>query len=106
MPHVYTNGIATYFEDSALAGASGPAVVLTPGHSVALRMWDEQVPALGDAGYRVIRYDVRGHGRSMAPPTGYTWESYAAALGDLLDRLNAEGPALEAAHTLGLSTGG
>ncbi len=111
MPHVYTNDIATYFEDSALAGDYGPAVVLIHGHSVDLRLWDEQVPALSDAGYRVIRYDVRGHGRSMAPPTGYTWEDYSADLGDLLDRLNVERPAaeslaLDAAHIVGLSMGG
>ena len=111
MPHLYTNGIATYFEDSSLAGDSGPAVILVHGHSVDLRIWDEQVPALSAADYRVIRYDVRGHGRSMAPPTGYTWENYAADLGDLLDRLNVEGPAgeslaLDAAHIVGLSMGG
>ncbi len=111
MPHVYTNGIATYFEDSALAGDSGPAVVLIHGHSVDLRLWDEQVPALSAAGYRVVRYDVRGHGRSMAPPTGYTWENYSSDLGDLLDRLNVERPAaeslaLDAAHIVGLSMGG
>ena len=27
VPHVYTNGIAIYFEDAALGGASGSAVV-------------------------------------------------------------------------------
>src|SRR3989304_6321499 len=43
MHHLYTNGIATYFEDAALGGASGPAVVLIHGHSADLRMWDEQV---------------------------------------------------------------
>jgi len=111
MPHLYTNGIVTYFEDSALAGASGPPVVLIHGHSVDLRLWDEQVPALTAAGYRAIRYDVRGHGRTTAPPTGYTWENYAADLGDLMDRLNVEGPAtespgLDAAHVVGLSMGG
>ncbi len=103
MPHLNTNGIDTYFEDSALAGASGPPVVLIHGHSVDLRLWDEQVPALTAAGYRVIRYDVRGHGRSTAPPTGsgYTWENYAADLHDLLDQVN-----VEAAHIVGLSMGG
>ncbi len=111
MPHLDTNRITTYFEDSAIAGASGSPVVLIHGHSVDLRLWDEQVPALSAAGYRVIRYDVRGHGRSMAPSTGYTWEHYAADLGDLLDRLNAEGPAaeslaLDVVHIVGASMGG
>jgi pimeloyl-ACP methyl ester carboxylesterase len=111
MPHLYTNGIATYFEDAALAGAAGPAVVLIHAHSVDLRMWDGQLPALAAAGFRAIRYDVRGHGRSMAPPSGYTWEHYSADLSDLLDRLNVEGPAaeslaLDAAHLVGASMGG
>ncbi|HEU4759832.1 MAG TPA: alpha/beta fold hydrolase, partial [Dehalococcoidia bacterium] len=80
-------------------------------HSVDLRMWQFQVPALLEAGYRAVRYDVRGHGRSMVPPTGYTWEDYAADLADLLDRLNIERPATEAltvdaAHVVGLSMGG
>jgi pimeloyl-ACP methyl ester carboxylesterase len=101
MPALNTNGIVTYFEDSALAGASGPPVVLIHGHSVDLRLWDEQVPALTAAGYRVIRYDVRGHGRSTAPLSGYTWESYAADLADLMERLS-----VDAVHVVGLSMGG
>jgi pimeloyl-ACP methyl ester carboxylesterase len=101
MPRLNTNGIVTYFEDSAPTGASRPPVVLIHGHSVDLRLWDEQLPALTAAGYRVIRYDVRGHGRSTAPPTGYTWENYAADLADLLDQLG-----VDAAHIVGLSMGG
>ncbi|GAF78041.1 unnamed protein product, partial [marine sediment metagenome] len=101
MPHLNTNGIVTYFEDSAIAGASEPPVVLIHGHSVDLRLWDEQVPALTAAGYRVIRYDIRGHGRSTVPPTGYTWENYAADLADLMERLS-----VDAAHVVGLSMGG
>jgi 3-oxoadipate enol-lactonase len=101
VPYLNTNGIVTYFEDSAPAGDSGPAVVLIHGHSVDLRMWDEQVSALTAAGFRVIRYDVRGHGSTTAPTTGYTWENYAADLADLLDQLD-----VDAAHVVGLSMGG
>jgi pimeloyl-ACP methyl ester carboxylesterase len=97
MPHLNTNGIATFYEDSG----QGPAVVLVHGHSADLRLWDLQAPALVDAGYRVIRYDVRGHGRSTAPPTGYTWENYTLDLRDLLD-----GIAVARAHFVGLSMGG
>ncbi len=100
MPRIDTNGITIFYEDSAPDGG-GPAVVLIHGHSVDLRIWDEQVPALTAAGYRVIRYDVRGHGRSTAPPTGYTWENYAADLGGLLDGLD-----VDAAHLVGHSMGG
>ena len=97
MPRVNTNGIVTLYEDSG----QGPAVVLVHGHSADLRLWDLQVPALVEAGYRVIRYDVRGHGRTTAPATGYTWQNYALDLRDLLDRLG-----VAQAHVVGLSMGG
>ena len=107
MPHAYTNGIVTFYEDSG----DGPAVVLIHGHSLDLRLWQYQVGPLVEAGFRVVRYDVRGHGRSLIPPSGYTWENYSADLAELLDRLNVERPAtqsliVEAAHVVGLSMGG
>jgi 3-oxoadipate enol-lactonase len=107
VPHTYTNNIVTFYEDSG----EGPPVVLIHGYGGDLRLWDAQVPALVDAGFRIIRHDVRGHGRSMIAPEGYTYENYSADLRDLLDRLNVERPAteslsLEAAHLVGLSMGG
>jgi 3-oxoadipate enol-lactonase len=107
VPHTYTNGIVTFYEDSG----EGPPVVLIHGYGADLRLWDAQVPALVAAGFRVIRHDVRGHGRSLIAPDGYTFENYSADLRDLLDRLNVERPAseslsIEAAHLIGLSMGG
>jgi len=107
MPHTYTNGIVTFYEDAG----DGPVVVLIHGHSLDLRMWQYQVTALVDAGFRVVRHDVRGHGRSLIAPSGYTWENYSADLRDLLDRLNVERPTTEtlhvpAVHLVGLSMGG
>lgn len=107
MPHTFTNGIVTFYDDAG----EGPVVVLIHGHSLDSRMWRYQVPALIQAGFRAVRHDVRGHGRSMIPPTGYTWDDYAADLRDLLDRLNVERAASEAldvaqVHIVGLSMGG
>jgi pimeloyl-ACP methyl ester carboxylesterase len=107
MPHTYGNGTVTFYEDSG----EGPAVVLIHGHAADLRIWARQVPELTAAGYRAVRYDVRGHGRSMVPPAGYTWDNYARDLAELLDRLNIERPAskplgVERAHLVGLSMGG
>ena len=98
MPHVSTNDIATFYEDTG----RGPPVVLIHGHSLNLRMWDAQVAPLVDAGYRVIRYDVRGHDQSEAPANGYTWQNYSLDLRDLLGRLRIDPPA----HLVGLSMGG
>ena len=107
VPHTYTNGVVTFYEDAG----DGPVVVLIHGYGADLRLWDAQVEPLREAGFRVIRYDVRGHGRSMIAPDGYTFENYAADLRDLLDRLNVERPvtqslAVEAVHVVGLSMGG
>ena len=99
MPRVDTNRIATFYEDAG----QGPAVVLVHGHGADLRLWELQVPALVEAGYRVIRYDVRGHGRSTVAPTGYTWQNYALDLRDLLAHPTI---AVPRAHVVGLSMGG
>jgi 3-oxoadipate enol-lactonase len=97
VPHIDTNGIVTFYEDTG----HGPPVVLIHGHGSDRRLWDFQVPALVEAGYRVIRYDVRGHSQSSVPPTGFTWENYALDLRGLLDRLD-----VSKAHVVGLSMGG
>ena len=97
MPHTYTNGILTFYEDAG----EGEPLVLVHGHSLDGRMWAYQVPALVEAGFRAVRHDVRGHGRTTVPPEGYTWENYARDLAELLDHLN-----VERAHVVGLSMGG
>ena len=98
MPHASTNDIATFYEEAG----QGPPVVLIHGHTLDLRLWDAQVPLLVDAGYRVVRYDVRGHGQSEAPVTGYTYQNYSLDLRDLLDRLKIDTPV----HLVALSMGG
>ncbi len=97
MPHVSTNGISTYFEDRG----NGPPVVLVHGHSADLSTWRYQIDDLGQAGFRVITYDVRGHGRTDVPATGYTWDNYAGDLADLLDARD-----IKVAHLVGSSMGG
>lgn len=98
MPLAHVNGIDTYYEDT---GGDGEPVVLIHGHSIDLRMWPSQTLALREAGYRVLRYDVRGHGRSDVPDSGYSWPVYAEDLVCLLDILD-----IGAAHLVGFSMGG
>ena len=97
MTRVLAGHVALAYEEAG----SGPAVVLVHGFTLDRRMWDDQVPALLDAGYRVLRYDLRGHGESDAPPTGYTAEDHADDLARLLDLLGVAAP-----HLVGLSLGG
>ena len=63
------------------------AVVLVHGLALDARMWDDQVPALEDIA-RVVRYDVRGFGRSTRDAdTSY---SHADDLWRLLDHLEID----------------
>jgi 3-oxoadipate enol-lactonase len=66
-----------------------------------LDMWNRQVPALIDAGFRVLRYDTRGHGQSSAPPGAYSVETLALDAVRLLDHLG-----LAKIDFCGLSLGG
>jgi pimeloyl-ACP methyl ester carboxylesterase len=54
------------------------------------------------AGIEVITYDLRGHGRSTRPPSGYRLGDFVADLSGLLDALGMPGPV----HLVGNSYGG
>ena len=51
---------------------SGSPAVLIHGWPLSSRFWKNQVPALFDAGYRVVTYDRRGFGDSSQPWTATT----------------------------------
>jgi len=65
----------------------GPAVLLVHGFPDDHTVWRNQIPALIDAGYRVIALDTRGCGESEIKPreTDYAIENLVADLVALLD---------------------
>ena len=72
--------IELHYED---VGAGKP-VVLIHGWPLSGRSWENQVPALVGAGFRVITYDRRGFGASSQPWNGYDYDTFAADLDALL----------------------
>jgi 3-oxoadipate enol-lactonase / 4-carboxymuconolactone decarboxylase len=62
-----------------------PALVLGPALGTTSQIWQEQVPDLARF-WRVVRYDLPGHGSSPAHPT-HTVEEVAVLLLQLLDSL-------------------
>ncbi len=91
--HAYVNGTRLYYE---VAG-EGPALVLIHGMSLDTRMWDDQFAEFAPH-CQVIRYDVRGFGRSAVPThTAYSHHD------DLKGLLNSLG--IADAHILGHSMG-
>src|SRR6201996_9315817 len=71
--HENSGSIDLYYEDHG----SGAPVVLIHGYPLSGRAWDKQVPALLEAGRRVIAYDRRGFGRSSQPTAGYDYDTFA-----------------------------
>jgi hypothetical protein len=75
------NGTRLYYE---VAGTGSPVVLVSGGGTLDRRQWDDQFDLLATR-FRVIRYDIRGIGRS-ARPTGEF--SHHEDLRALLDSLN------------------
>lgn len=84
-----------------LGPETGEVVAFTHSLAADLGLWAEQVPALLAAGYRVLRYDLRGHGGSRAEALPYTMDGLADDLIALADALG-----IARFHFVGLSIGG
>ena len=82
-------------------GGNGRPIVLIHGWPLSGKSWSGQVPALRDAGYRVVAYDRRGFGESEKPADGYEYDTLAADLAALVERLD-----LRDATLVGFSMGG
>ena len=78
--------IEIYYEDHG----SGQPVVLIHGYPLNSDSWERQERALLSAGYRVVRYDRRGFGKSSRPTTGFDYDTFAADLNTLMEELDLE----------------
>jgi pimeloyl-ACP methyl ester carboxylesterase len=80
---------------------AGRPVVLIHGWPLSADSWDDQAMALAEAGFRAIAYDRRGFGRSDQPWGGYTYDTLADDLADVLAATGAADAAI-----IGFSMGG
>jgi len=102
MPYVQvgnenSGNLELYYEDHG----SGTPVVLIHGYPLSGASWEKQIPALLNAGYRVITYDRRGFGKSSQPTVGYNYDTFAEDLSTLVSYLKLRDFAL-----VGFSMGG
>ena len=91
-----SGNIDLYYEDHG----SGPTVVLIHGYPLSGRAWDKQIPVLLEAGFRVITYDRRGFGKSSQPTSGYDYDTFAADLKILIEKLDLSDATL-VGHSMG-----
>ena len=100
MPLLTTTAIPPteiYYEDMG----RGRPVVLIHGWPLSGRMWEGQVNALLDAGYRCVTYDRRGFGNSGRPGGGFDYDTFSSDLRDVVTALD-----LQNAMLVGFSMGG
>jgi pimeloyl-ACP methyl ester carboxylesterase len=97
MPEVVANGVRFHYQQSG----DGPDVVLVHAVTSNLAVWlFSGLPDVLAEDFRVTVYDLRGHGASERPRTGYT----SAAMADDFRHLHAElglGPAVLVGHSFG-----
>ena len=103
MPFIEAGGLVTDYELSGPPGAE--TILFANSLGTDLRIWDEVAAALGGR-YRILRYDMRGHGLTDCPAvkddaTGYRMEDLAGDALALLDTLG-----IGRVHACGLSIGG
>ena len=79
----------------------GQPVVFIHGWPSSREMWEYQLADVVNAGYRVIKYDRRGFGKSTKPWSGYDYDSLAGDLNELIQQLD-----LQKVILVGFSMGG
>ena len=90
-------GVRLWYSDT---GGSGVPVVFVHAATGSSRVWEYQRPAFAAGGFRVITFDRRGYGRSVADPTG-TPGTGADDLQALMKQLG-----IDRFHLVGTAAGG
>jgi 3-oxoadipate enol-lactonase len=98
MPMTNVNGIDINYE---IEGDGPQTIVLINGLADDLTTWFGQVPDFLAAGYRVLRFDNRGIGKSARPKGPYTTAMMAQDAKALVDQLK-----IRDFHLVGVSMGG
>ncbi len=93
-----SGGARLYYEVSGNPG--GTVLVFVNSLGSNLHMWDKVLPAL-ERRHRVLRFDMRGHGKSAVSPEPLTIEQLGRDVLRLLDEVKAD-----RASVCGLSLGG
>lgn len=96
MPYCVVDGVRLYYDET---GAGAP-LLFVHGLGSSGRDWAEQVGYFADD-YRVLRIDLRGHGRSERSEGPYHMAQFARDVAVFLRKVNAV-----PAHVVGLSMGG
>jgi pimeloyl-ACP methyl ester carboxylesterase len=98
MPTVHVNDVDINYTEVG----QGEALVLLHNHGAGIQAFDFNLPAFSKY-YRTIAYDMRGYGQSSKPASGYTNETLAEDLYQLLRHLNVTSCYIVGYAALGIS---
>ncbi|WP_158894083.1 alpha/beta fold hydrolase [Amycolatopsis anabasis] len=103
MPTAMVNGLRTHYQVLPAAEGAETVVFLHGlGTDSLASFYLTLAPPVSAAGIRVVSYDLRGHGKTERPSSGYTIKDFVADLDDLLRELGVDQPV----HLVGNSFGG
>jgi non-heme chloroperoxidase len=77
------DGAQLYWRD----WGKGAPILFLSGLGCGGQMWDYQMAALAEQGFRCIGFDRRGHGRSDQPASGYDYDTFADDIAGLIEDL-------------------
>lgn len=98
MPTIESGGVRMRYEVSGTT--HGSVLVLANSLASNLHMWDKVLPAF-ESRYRVLRFDMRGHGESGVSSEPFTIDQLGSDVLQLLDEVE-----VDRANVCGLSLGG
>ena len=97
MPYVEArDGTRLFVKDWGAASGpqAGQPVLFTHGWPLDADMWEYQMPALVQRGFRCVAFDRRGFGRSDQPGHGYDFDTFADDLATVIDARDLRGVTL------------
>ena len=97
MPKIIANGLETHYMQM---GRGTENLIMLHGLSGNLAVWHLRMVGRLQKDFRIVTYDLRGHGYTEMPPTGYTTKHLAEDLRGLLDALEIERTSL-VGHSFG-----
>jgi non-heme chloroperoxidase len=81
------DGTQLYWRD----WGKGPPMLFLNSLGCGCQMWDYQMAAFAEQGFRCIGFDRRGHGRSDQPSEGYQFDTFADDVASLIGALDLTG---------------
>ena len=96
MPKLHTRDIDIYYKITG----EGEPLLFIHGLGASMKSWQMQIPVFSEH-YKVITFDLRGHGRSDKPLERYDISMFAADTAGLMKSLG-----IPSAHVVGFSLGG